>query len=289
MHPARALATRCGRPAPKRQAIPPISSRAMSKPVTDPIAAVSNSPAVQAAARALVDAVQRAIGESPLSAEGYAEAMQQIAELRGRPLFLPIVLSGLGDGARLRLADGAHDPRLHRRHRRLRVRPQRSRSARDGRGRRRARRRVPGTPRAGPRVARGCCDCCCEHASPRLRARLALRLGRDGERERAQDDLAEASPRATLIVAFENAFAGRTTTMAELTDKPSFREGLPLRGNVLLRAVLRSARRRRNAALAGCARRAPRSATRARSPACCSSSCRAKAASTPRRASSSSR
>jgi 4-aminobutyrate aminotransferase-like enzyme len=34
-------------------------------------------------------------------------------------------------------------------------------------------------------------------------------------------------------VAFEGCFAGRTTTLAEITDKPGFREGLPLRGNVL--------------------------------------------------------
>jgi acetylornithine/N-succinyldiaminopimelate aminotransferase len=34
-------------------------------------------------------------------------------------------------------------------------------------------------------------------------------------------------------VVFRNAFAGRTSTLAEITDRPDFREGLPLRGNVL--------------------------------------------------------
>jgi 4-aminobutyrate aminotransferase-like enzyme len=39
---------------------------------------------------------------------------------------------------------------------------------------------------------------------------------------------------ADRILAFERGFAGRTTTLAELTDRPGYRDGLPLRGNVLL-------------------------------------------------------
>jgi acetylornithine/N-succinyldiaminopimelate aminotransferase len=35
------------------------------------------------------------------------------------------------------------------------------------------------------------------------------------------------------VIVFEGAFAGRTLAMAELTDRPGYREGLPLRGNVL--------------------------------------------------------
>jgi 4-aminobutyrate aminotransferase-like enzyme len=38
---------------------------------------------------------------------------------------------------------------------------------------------------------------------------------------------------ADRIVVFERGFAGHTLALAELTDKPGFREGLPLRGNVL--------------------------------------------------------
>lgn len=203
----------------------------MSKPVTDPIAAVSNSPAVQAAARALVDAVQRAIGESPLSAEGYAEAMQQIAELRGRPLFLPIVLSGLGDGARLRLADGrtildfiggigvyafGHSDRDL-------LETAVVAAARDVvfQGN-----LAPGLEQA--RLLR----LLLEHASPRL-AHAWLSVSGAMANENAVKMIWQKHHPAHFILAFENAFAGRTTTMAEVTDKPSFREGLPLRGNVL--------------------------------------------------------
>ena len=92
--------------APKRRQIGPISSRAMSRPNADPLSAVSNTPAVQAAALALIAAVEQAIAANPLSADGYASAMQEIAELRGRPLFLPLLMGGAGNGARLRLADG---------------------------------------------------------------------------------------------------------------------------------------------------------------------------------------
>jgi len=38
---------------------------------------------------------------------------------------------------------------------------------------------------------------------------------------------------ADRIVVFERAFHGRTLAMAELSDRPGFRDGLPLRGNVL--------------------------------------------------------
>jgi len=39
---------------------------------------------------------------------------------------------------------------------------------------------------------------------------------------------------ADRIVAFERCFAGRTLALAEITDKPAYREGLPLLGNTLL-------------------------------------------------------
>lgn len=203
----------------------------MSKPVADPLAAVSNSPAVQAAARALVDAVQHAIAGNPLSADGYAQAMQQIAELRGRPLFLPIVLSGLGNGARVRLADGrsvldfiggigvyafGHCDRDL-------LETAVVAAARDVvfQGN-----LAPGLEQA--RLLR----LLLEHASPRL-AHGWLSVSGAMANENAVKMIWQKHHPAHFIVAFENAFAGRTTTMAELTDKPGFREGLPLRGNVL--------------------------------------------------------
>jgi acetylornithine/N-succinyldiaminopimelate aminotransferase len=70
------------------------------------------------------------------------------------------------------------------------------------------------------------------HASPRL-AHVWLSISGAMANENAIKMIWQKHYPAHFIVAFENAFAGRTTTMAEVTDKPGFREGLPLRGNVL--------------------------------------------------------
>jgi 4-aminobutyrate aminotransferase-like enzyme len=203
----------------------------MSQTVSDPLAAVSQSPAVKDAARALVDAVQRAIVDSPLSADGYAQAMQQIAELRGRPLFYPLLMSGLGEGARLRLADGralvdfiggigvyafGHSDRDL-------LETAVIAAARDAvfQGN-----LSPGLEQLKlSRLLLG-------HASPRL-AHAWLSVSGAMANENAIKMIWQKHHPAHFIVAFENAFAGRTTTMAEVTDKPTFREGLPLRGNVL--------------------------------------------------------
>ncbi len=203
----------------------------MSRPNPDPLSAVSNSPAVQAAARALIAAVEQAIAENPLSAEGYARAMQEIAELRGRPLFLPLVMGGTGNGARLRLADGrtildfiggigvyafGHSDRDL-------LETAVVAAARDAvfQGN-----LAPGLEQA--RLAR----LLLANASPRL-AHVWLSVSGAMANENAIKMIWQKHAPADRIIAFENNFAGRTSTMAELTDKPSFREGLPLRGNVL--------------------------------------------------------
>ncbi|HEY8122968.1 MAG TPA: aminotransferase class III-fold pyridoxal phosphate-dependent enzyme [Myxococcota bacterium] len=203
----------------------------MSKPVADPLSAVSSTAAVRAAARALVEAVQRAVAEAPLSAEGYAQAMQEIAELRGRPLFLPIVISGLGEGARLRLADGrtildfiggigvyafGHSERDL-------LETAVIAAARD----------VVFQGNLAPGLEQSKLSrLLLSHASPRL-AHAWLSVSGAMANENAIKMIWQKHHPAQFIVAFENSFAGRTTTMAEVTDKPSFREGLPLRGNVL--------------------------------------------------------
>ncbi len=205
--------------------------RAMSQPVADPLSAVASSPAVRSAARALVEAVQRAVAESPLSPEGYAQAMQQIAELRGRPLFLPMLLSGFGEGARLRLADGrtlldfiggigvyafGHSERDL-------LETAVVAAARD----------VVFQGNLAPGLEQSkLMKLLLQHASPRL-AHVWLSVSGAMANENALKMIWQKHHPAHFVVAFENAFAGRTTTMAEVTDKPGFREGLPLRGNVL--------------------------------------------------------
>jgi 4-aminobutyrate aminotransferase-like enzyme len=203
----------------------------MSHPENAALSAVSSSAPVRAAARALVDAVQQAIAENPLSAENYAEAMRQITELRGRPLLFPLVMSGLGNGARLRLANGrtildfiggigvyafGHSERDL-------LETAVIAAARDAvfQGN-----LSPGLEQL--RLSRLLLG----HASPRL-AHAWLSVSGAMANENAVKMIWQKHHPAHFIVAFENAFAGRTTTMAEVTDKPSFREGLPLRGNVL--------------------------------------------------------
>jgi 4-aminobutyrate aminotransferase-like enzyme len=203
----------------------------MSHPENVSLSAVADSPAVRAAASALVDAVQQAIRANPLSAESYAQAMKEIAELRGRPLLFPLLMSGLGQGARLRLADGrtildfiggigvyafGHSDRDL-----LEIAV--VAAARDTvfQGN-----LSPGLEQL--RLAR----LLLSHASPRL-AHAWFSVSGAMANENAVKMIWQKHHPAHFIVAFENAFAGRTTTMAEVTDKPSFREGLPLRGNVL--------------------------------------------------------
>jgi acetylornithine/N-succinyldiaminopimelate aminotransferase len=203
----------------------------MSQPEAASLSAVSNSAAVRAAARALVDAVQQAIEKSPLSANDYALALRQIGELRGRPLLFPLLMSGLGSGARLRLADGrtvldfiggigvyafGHCDRDL-------LETAVIAAARDSvfQGN-----LSPGLEQL--RLSR----LLLSHASPRL-AHAWLSVSGAMANENALKMIWQKHHPAHFIVAFENAFAGRTTTMAELTDKPGFREGLPLRGNVL--------------------------------------------------------
>ena len=203
----------------------------MSRPKTDPLSAVSNTPAVQAAARALIAAVDEAIAANPLSADGYASAMQEIAELRGRPLFLPLLMGGAGNGARLRLADGrtildfiggigvyafGHSERDL-------LETAVVAAARDVvfQGN-----LAPGLEQA--RLAR----LLLKHASKRL-AHVWLSVSGAMANENAIKMIWQKHAPADRIIAFENNFAGRTSTLAEITDKPGFREGVPLRGNVL--------------------------------------------------------
>jgi acetylornithine/N-succinyldiaminopimelate aminotransferase len=192
---------------------------------------VSNAPAVKAAARALVDAVQREIAGNRLDADDYAAAMRQLADVRGRPLFYPLVLSGLGEGARVRLANGrslidfiggigvyafGHSERDL-------LETAVVAAARDVvfQGN-----LAPGLEQL--RLARLLLG----HASPRL-AHAWLSVSGAMANENAIKMIWQKHHPAQFVIAFENAFAGRTTTMAEVTDKPGFREGLPLRGNVL--------------------------------------------------------
>jgi 4-aminobutyrate aminotransferase-like enzyme len=70
------------------------------------------------------------------------------------------------------------------------------------------------------------------HAGKRLR-HVWLSVSGAMANENALKMILQKRAPADRVVVFERAFAGRTLTLSELSDRPAFREGLPLRGNVL--------------------------------------------------------
>jgi 4-aminobutyrate aminotransferase-like enzyme len=197
-----------------------------------PLEPLTRSPAVRAAAAALVDAVMREASERALTPAQYQRAVSEAGRLRGRPLMLPAISSGVGRGARVRLADGTtkldwiggigvyafgHSDRDL-------LETAAIAGAADV--------AFQGHLLPGPeyvRVSRALL----RHAGDRL-AHVWLSLSGAIANENALKILLQKRHPADRIVAFEGNFAGRTTTLAEITDKAAYREGLPLRGNVLL-------------------------------------------------------
>ncbi len=189
------------------------------------------SPAVREAAAALLDAVAAESAASALTPETYQKAVAEMARLRGRPLFFPLLQAGVGRGARVRLADGTslldfiggigvyafgHSDRDL-------LETAVVAAARDT--------AFLGNLMPGCEALR-LSRLLVKHAGRRLR-HCWLSCSGAMANENALKMVFQKHAPADRIVVFENAFAGRTTTLAELTDKPAFREGLPLRGNVL--------------------------------------------------------
>jgi 4-aminobutyrate aminotransferase/(S)-3-amino-2-methylpropionate transaminase len=194
-------------------------------------ARVERRSAAREAARALVDAAPEAKGAAPLSPAAYTRAVRALGRQRGRPLAFPLLLGRPDEGAYLRLADGrrvldwiggigvyafGHGDRDL-----LETAALAGASAPVFQGH-----LLPGLEqlRLGKLLLR--------HASPRLR-HVWLSLSGAMANENALKLIWQKHAPADRIVCFAHGFAGRTTTMAELTDKPAFREGLPLRGVAL--------------------------------------------------------
>jgi 4-aminobutyrate aminotransferase-like enzyme len=204
----------------------------MTRRRKSPLDPLGTEPDVRAAAAALVDAVLCEASERALSEKQYADAVASVGRTRGRPLLLPALASGVGRGARMRLADGTtkldwiggigvyafgHGDRDL-----LETAAIAAASDVVFQGH-----LVPGPEYL--RVSRALL----RHAGPRLR-HVWLSLSGAIANENALKVVLQKRHPADRIVAFEGNFAGRTTTLAEITDKASYREGLPLRGNVLL-------------------------------------------------------
>jgi 4-aminobutyrate aminotransferase-like enzyme len=203
----------------------------MSRSKPSPLDSVLSSPRVRAAAQALVDAVAEETAGRALAPGAAERSLKQIARLRGRPLLFPALLGGGGRGARVRLADGTTrldfiggigvygfghgDPDLL---------------------------ETAVAAAAGDTVFQGhllpggeylrLSRALLRHAGPRIK-HTWLSVSGSIANENALKMIYQKHAPADRVVVFERGFSGRTSTLAELTDKPAFREGLPLRGNVL--------------------------------------------------------
>jgi len=203
----------------------------MSSRRPSPLTSLLAAPAVQAAARALLAAVADQTSKLALSPKEYLRALRELERRRGRPLIFPALLGGNGRGARVRLADGTQkldfvggigvyafghaDPDL--------LETAVVAAAADT--------VFQGHLFPGPeylRVSRALL----RHAGKKLKHVWLSVSGAIANENALKIVLQKHSP-ADHIVVFERSFAGRTLALAELTDKPSYREGLPLRGNVL--------------------------------------------------------
>jgi 4-aminobutyrate aminotransferase-like enzyme len=204
----------------------------MARNRPSPLASLLDSPAVRDAARALIAAVAEESEKRAFSPTAYQRARSRIERQRGRELYFSALGGGTGSGARVRLADGTERIDFV-----------------SGIG-------AYGFGHADPdlletAVAAAAKDAVFQgHLLPEseyLNLSRAL-LGHAGKRiqhawlsisgamanENALKLILQKHAPADHIVSFERGFAGRTLALAEITDKPSYREGLPLRGNSLL-------------------------------------------------------
>ena len=202
---------------------------ARSKP--SPLDTLLDAPRVREAARALLDAVAEEAAQRALSPRAYERALRQTGRLRGRPLIFPALMGGTGRGARVRLADGTlkldfiggigvygfghSDPDL--------LETAVVAAAVDT--------VHQGHLMPGPEYLR-LSRALLRHAGDRIK-HAWLSISGAMANENALKMILQKHAPADRIVVFERGFAGRTHALAELTDKPGFREGLPLRGSAL--------------------------------------------------------
>jgi 4-aminobutyrate aminotransferase-like enzyme len=203
----------------------------MARRKPSPLQSLLDAPRVREAARALVEAVAAEAGERALARKPYERALRELGRLRGRPLFYPILLGGTGRGARVRLADGTtvldfiggigvyafghSDPDL--------LETAAAAAAQDA--------VFQGHLAPGPEYLR-LSRLLLRHAGRRFR-HAWLSVSGAIANENALKLIFQKRAPADRVVAFERGFAGRTLALAELTDKPAFREGLPSRGSAL--------------------------------------------------------
>jgi len=203
----------------------------MARRCSNPLKRLLESPQVRAAAEKLVEAVAEEAKRRALSPQAYARALRSLERQRGRDLIFPALAGGTGRGARVRLADGTtridfiggigvyafghSDPDLL---------------------------ETAVVAAAGDAVFQGhllpgseylnLSRALLRHAGSRMK-HVWLSVSGAMANENALKLILQKRAPADRIVAFEGAFAGRTVALAEITDKPAFRDGLPLRAGAL--------------------------------------------------------
>jgi 4-aminobutyrate aminotransferase-like enzyme len=165
-----------------------------------------------------------------LDGESYSQQLQRVARLRGRPLFFPYLGSGIGKGAKVRTADGrwlldfAIGIGVHffgHSHPDL-VRAAMTAAASDV--------VMQGNLQANSEYG-DLLEILLKHAAPQLTHGWLSLPGTEAN-ENALKLIRHHQHPARDIIAFRRCFHGRTTTMAEITDRPDYRKGQPARERV---------------------------------------------------------
>jgi len=203
----------------------------MARRKASPLIPLSEVPEVREAADALIAAVERAVNERALEHGPYTKSISELERLRGRPLMFPMLGSGTGHGARVRLADGSekldfiggigvyafgHADRDLLEHAVVAAAADTV---------------FQGHLLPGPEYLR-LSRLLVKHAGRRFRHAWLAMSGAMAN-ENALKLIFQKHAPADRVVVFDRAFHGRTSVMAELSDRPAFRDGQPLRGNVL--------------------------------------------------------
>ncbi|MCZ6783629.1 MAG: aspartate aminotransferase family protein [Proteobacteria bacterium] len=203
----------------------------MSRRRPTPLHPLVRSERVREAAQALVEAVQEEAADRVFEPAAYARAIAELERVRGRPLLAPALTSGVGRGARVWLADGTvkldfvsgigvhafgHGERDL-------LETAVTAAATDV--------VFQGHLNPGPEYLR--LSRLLQRAAGRRLRHVWLSVSGSDANENALKMIFQKHAPADRIVAFERGFHGRTAAMAEISDRPGFRDGQPLRGGVL--------------------------------------------------------
>ena len=202
----------------------PVTSASSS---TELLPSLHETPAVRHAAQALVDAV-RAAGHAPdraLDPAQFEETQERLAGFRGLAPVHPLLTLGTGRGARVRLADGREildlvsgiGPYVFGHYDQDLLETAAIAAAGDV--------AFQGRVLPGPEYFR-LCERLTKLAGPEL-PHVWLALSGSMANENAWKMILQKNSPADRAVAFEGAFHGRTVTMAQLTDRPEYRQDLP--------------------------------------------------------------